>query len=680
MDASTYSVPVTFLQRLAGTVTSTDWVSVSVTRAVRVAVVVTVALSLTVNFGTGSQYASVALGALFAAFADPGGSYRHRASSLLVGSVAMICAVLIGGLISDNVALHLAVAVAWAFGAGLLCFTGPRGAMIGVLSLVLVSAYSGEPVLHRAGLALNSADVGAFTFGIALMAFTITVPWLLRRATGARSQLAVFFRGLARSVRAGRMDMWSSIHADHLRSAVVEIGCDEHTGSAAQFFTGITNDSAELRVALLGLAAYRGPESASANESSAFDAYLDALALVTRDIGHTLVWRIRRRSLIRAMVALEAAYARCMVELAPQGVGLVTAATVPLRHLVETVVGPWPLGPGSGVRLPRWRRPPRLDIRTHLVWSDPFLRHAVRLSMCIAAAVTIGYFAHFPHSYWIAVTVAWISKPGAGDTTIRVIARVAGTMLGIVVVIVVAWAIPLYAWDTVPLIGLAVVVVVGFLVPNYAIAMVGFTTFILLVFSLSGDPVDATSLDRLVATLIGGAIVVPMSLLWPLRQRTPVCDALRSLMAALAAAVSSVEHPPGSDSGSGAGAGAGAGAGHSDASALYAALADTQSAAAVTLAIASHEPGSHHRLHAGDAERILDDLNQLAANIVEWATTNCAPDGDATYRSMERSLATIVTQLDSLDRSGRVAHRNVGAAGVGLEKLDDVAAVLNAYV
>ena len=136
--------------------------------------------------------------------------------------------------------------------------------------------------------------------------------------------------------------------------------------------------------------------------------------------------------------------------------------------------------------------------------------------MCIAAAVTIGYFAHFPHSYWIAVTVAWISKPGAGDTTIRVIARVAGTMLGIVVVIVLAWAIPLYPWDTVPLIGLAVVVVVGFLVPNYAIAMVGFTTFILLVFSLSGDPVEATSLDRLVATLIGGAIVVPMSLLWPL--------------------------------------------------------------------------------------------------------------------------------------------------------------------
>ena len=88
------------------------------------------------------------------------------------------------------------------------------------------------------------------------------------------------------------------------------------------------------------------------------------------------------------------------------------------------------------------------------------------------------------------------------------------------------------------------------------------------------------------------------------------------------------------------------------------------------MAIASHEPGSHHRLHAGDAERILDDLNQLAANIVEWSTTNCAPDGDA----------TIVTQLDSLDRSGRVANRNVGAAGVGLEKLDDVAAVLNAYV
>jgi len=467
------------------------------------------------------------------------------------------------------------------------------------------------------------------------------------------------------------MDMWSSIHADHLRSAVVEIGCDEHTGSAAQFFTGITNDSAELRVALLGLAAYRGPESTSANNGSAFDAYLDALALVTRDIGHTLVWRVRRRSLIRAMVALEAAYALCMVELTPQGVGLVTAATVPLRHLVETVVGPWPLGPGSGVRLPRWRRPHRLDVRTHLVWSDPFFRHAVRLSMCIAAAVAIGYFADFPHSYWIAVTVAWISKPGAGDTTIRVIARVAGTMLGIVVVIVVAWAIPLYRWDTVALIGLAVVVVVGFLVPNYAIAMVGFTTFILLVFSLSGDPVDATSLDRLVATLIGGAIVVPMSLLWPMRQRTSVCDALRSLITALAAAVASVEQPPGS--------GTGDGKGHSDASALYAALAETQSAVVVTLAIASHEPGSHHRLHAGDAERILEDLNQLAAHLVEWSTTNCAPDGDATYRSMERSLATIVTQLDSLDRSGRVAHRNIGPAGVGLEKLDDVVAILNAY-
>jgi len=663
---------VTFLRRLVRIVTSTDWVSVSVTRAVRVAVVVTVALSLTVNFGTGTQYASVALGALFAAFADPGGSYRHRATSLLVGSVVMICAVLIGGLISDNIWLHLGVAVAWAFGAGLLCFTGPRGAMIGVLSLVLVSAYSGEPVLHRAGFALKSANVGAFAFGIALMALTITIPWLAGRATEARSQLAIFFRGLARSVRAGQMDMWSSIHAEHLRSAVVEIECDQHAGRAGQFFADITGHSAELRVALLGLAAYRGPGPVGPTKGSAFDAYLDALASVTQGIGHTLVWHVRRRRLGRAMATLELAYDRCMAELAEEGAELVTAATVPLRFLVDTVVGPWPLGPGSGVQLPRWRRPHRIGVRAHLDWSDPFFRHAVRLAMCITTAVTIGYFADFPHSYWIAVTVAWISKPGAGDTTIRVIARVAGTMLGIVVVIVVAWAIPLYRWDTVALIGLAVVVVVGFLVPNYAIAMVGFTTFILLVFSLSGDPVDATSLDRLVATLIGGAIVVPMSLLWPLRQRMSVCSALRSLITAQAAAVASVDHLSGSATQVRSGGDA--------RSTRYAALAEAQSAAAVTLATASHEPGSHHRLHADDAERILEDLNQLAADLVEWDTTHRPPEGDATYRCVERSLATIVTQLDSLDRSGRVAHHNVEVAGVGLEMLDEVAAILNAYV
>ena len=64
-------------------------------------------------------------------------------------------------------------------------------------------------------------------------------------------------------------------------------------------------------------------------------------------------------------------------------------------------------------------------MRGHLRMDDPFLRHALRLTVTFAAAVALSWWLDLPHPYWLPMTVAWISKPAQSDTTTKVIARVA---------------------------------------------------------------------------------------------------------------------------------------------------------------------------------------------------------------------------------------------------------------
>jgi uncharacterized membrane protein YccC len=72
------------------------------------------------------------------------------------------------------------------------------------------------------------------------------------------------------------------------------------------------------------------------------------------------------------------------------------------------------------------------------VRHDSALRaHAVRLSLAVALATLIDRGLGLPHGYWVPLTVLAIVQPAAHATEVRSMQRAAGTLVGVVVIIVI---------------------------------------------------------------------------------------------------------------------------------------------------------------------------------------------------------------------------------------------------
>jgi uncharacterized membrane protein YccC len=147
-------------------------------------------------------------------------------------------------------------------------------------------------------------------------------------------------------------------------------------------------------------------------------------------------------------------------------------------------------------------------VRGQLVWSSPVLRHAVRLASATAIAVAVARFADVPHGYWIPLTVVMVLRPETAHTYTRCVGRVAGNVIGIVV----ASAVILLLHPT----GyVAATLAVVFLGVAYAVSGFGYLALsaalaaaIVLLVDVGGTTGTAAVGDRLLATLIGGALAI----------------------------------------------------------------------------------------------------------------------------------------------------------------------------
>ena len=144
----------------------------------------------------------------------------------------------------------------------------------------------------------------------------------------------------------------------------------------------------------------------------------------------------------------------------------------------------------------------------HLHWADPFILHSIRLGIVIMVATALEEVLSFPHSYWIPMTVAWISRPDRDGTVEKVTLRVAGTLLGVVVAGLLIGLTSATSAESLVMIALAAYVVIAFLAPNYAVAVTGITVFVFFLFHVVGYPMDGSIKARVASTLIGAALVL----------------------------------------------------------------------------------------------------------------------------------------------------------------------------
>lgn len=153
-------------------------------------------------------------------------------------------------------------------------------------------------------------------------------------------------------------------------------------------------------------------------------------------------------------------------------------------------------------------------IRTQLQPSSALLRHALRLSLALAAGMVAMQFTDPKHGYWILLTVLFVCLPTYGATLARVVQRILGTVIGLIV----GWALlrlfPALSAQAL----LAVAAGVLFFVTRterYVTATAAITLLVLMSFQQATGDGYALIWPRLLDTLIGAALATAAILLLP---------------------------------------------------------------------------------------------------------------------------------------------------------------------
>ncbi len=129
--------------------------------------------------------------------------------------------------------------------------------------------------------------------------------------------------------------------------------------------------------------------------------------------------------------------------------------------------------------------------------------------------------------YWMAVTVAFVLRPDYSSTASRGLGRIAGTLVGVLLMGALAATVALSTGVLVVMVGLLATATYAVLRANYAIGAATVTALLVCLFELAGQPIGATLEARVVETLLGGAVALVVYLAWPTWQRR----GLGSLMA-----------------------------------------------------------------------------------------------------------------------------------------------------
>lgn len=164
-------------------------------------------------------------------------------------------------------------------------------------------------------------------------------------------------------------------------------------------------------------------------------------------------------------------------------------------------------------------------LRRHLASTSPVLRHATRLAAATAVAVAVARFSDLREASWIALTVLLILRPETAHTYTRCAGRLAGIAGGILVASAISLLWP--PAGMVAAISAAAFVGVAYAVWGFGYIAISAALAAAVVFLLGVvDPVQSTAvIHRLVAVAIGGGlaliahVTLPDDALIRLRQR-----------------------------------------------------------------------------------------------------------------------------------------------------------------
>jgi uncharacterized membrane protein YccC len=634
-------------------------------RAVPVVALVAVGLGI----GSAKTALTFGIGANLIAVVSLVGTTRVAMSVVVFDVVGLGFASFVGAATAFNTPLHLAVLAVWCFGAGMLVVFGLGPATVGVQSVIAFVVFGRFSDGPAAALSLGALVAsGAAVEGLTLLALRLPAT-----SRAQRARLALAYQRLS-ALTEGAGPTAGEVAAD-LDSAAQLIGGGTN-GEAGHDISRLQSLVDEARRARLELVAVAGLRRRL--EQVATPEVRGAVARVLQDLAGeisavagalrsgTITDRVRteEREFTRELGTL-----RELLEVTLQGDPLATqllthleALAGQLRAITTLLAAP---DGARRYRTPRSRSVRRLPtirnliviassdlafVRESLTISSSAFRHALRLAFAVPVAELIANALGLPRSYWVAFAVAVVLKPDYSSLFRRGLGRVVGTILGATIAALIVGGLHPDTAVTVVLVALCAWAAYSLWRASFAVAISFVTALVLFLISTTQVDTLSTATDRLIDTVLGGAMALGVYMAWPTWSASDAYAALGRLVADerlyLGDLLTAIEGDPGSRT-------------HLGERARAVRLAF--GAAEAAIGRSKDEPRRHRfdddfgRGILAAARRVVQSAHSLRSETERGLSIAPLPQFEELASLLDRSLASIAKQL-----GGDLNHEDFG--------------------
>ncbi|GLG00717.1 hypothetical protein Alches_07560 [Alicyclobacillus hesperidum subsp. aegles] len=493
-------------------------------------------------FGLISQHVlsgvGISAGALVSGFAGTAGTARRRTRTMLLATLWMTVTTLVGAIAGAHTWLIVLLTMVSGWIAGMMIGVSAAAGQVGLLStnaLILISTSPQSPsgAFYRAGLVLAG--------GLLQMAIMIVVDLCTTDSAEADAVTQVYNR-LATYARDRTRDTDLAV-ATALVDADATLRDSYMRMPARAKLYRLLNAAEQVRfyvVALVEMAKGRAYTSQRDESSTAALNALRRVSSIVEQVGGD-VWAFaagRNRTLSTFELLVQAASE--LEELAEQMQGdvcaHVRAIAVALRQLhrdlSERTV--WHLPAEARESIGRRLKKAANSFLSHLTFHSATFRHALRASGAMGLGMLAARALPWQHAYWLPLTANIILRPDFTATFGRGIARVIGTVAGILLATVLMVGVHdktgMFGSLLIVVFAAAMYMLVNF---NYALFSCALTaeTVVLLSF-FERAPAFVTMEDRLLDTVLGSFLAFLVYLVWPTWQYREIHSVIADAVAA----------------------------------------------------------------------------------------------------------------------------------------------------
>lgn len=470
-------------------------------------------------------------GAIYASLADtPNPPERIWRRVALAASVGLLTSVLVTAVRGDTVLLGVLIGFL-AFGASMMLAWGMRAGPISFVPVLAIVFTMAAPAPANALVQLTHAAWTAAGGAVYLAWAWLASRWMQPRygalALGAAvSATAALLRSRARLLSAGPLEaprapplqdwMARQVRLDEALQTARDLLFATAEAPDAQRRIAVLLDAIALRDTLLGSELdldLLGGDMAAERLRLALAAQIDATAGTLERLAQAVQWDRPLAAPPADGSALEAALAAFGRD--PQRASLAAALGERARHIADDLAHMLAIWQGQHTGLPLAAKDLRLfvspegwplaGLRTHLRLASPVMRHAIRSGCALAIAYFLALAQPWAsHPHWLVLSVAVVLRGSLDQTLARRDARVSGTVLGCLVVLLFAWLDKPYLSGAVFL--LAVGAAHAFVNVRYLVTAVAATVMALLQAHIAHPAGGFAVGERLADTLLGAVL------------------------------------------------------------------------------------------------------------------------------------------------------------------------------